>query len=306
MSKRIFILLLTVFVFTVMTGALLVRAQVPSATAVTLTDSTFTYRGYLHAETTAATGLYDFHFSLYDAPEGGNQIGQTAVVQGVELVQGLFAVSLDFGSLTAAPHYLEVAVRPSQSAEPFTTLSPRQSLVLGEASSAPAAESVTAVVTHTHSVNPGAFLYDQDSPDITMSIYYGLRWQANSSERAGFYMSRPADWDGQSPVKVRITFALGSSEAGAVNWRMRLNRYTPNSGEWLTNPASRDADQILVFASGPSSLRIYEQTFTLQPQDFNDEPYWAMFFVRGDGTNGETFTDPLYVMGVDVLYQATR
>lgn len=169
-----------------------------------------------------------------------------------------------------------------------------------------AEEEVTAVVTHTHSVNPGAFLYDQDSPDITMSIYYGLRWQANSSERAGFYMSRPADWDGQSPVKVRITFALGSSEAGAVNWRMRLNRYTPNSGEWLTNPASRDADQILVFASGPSSLRIYEQTFTLQPQDFNDEPYWAMFFVRGDGTNGETFTDPLYVMGVDVLYQATR
>lgn len=167
-------------------------------------------------------------------------------------------------------------------------------------------QAVTAVVTHTHSVNPGAFLYDQDSTDIVMSIYYGLRWVANTNERAGFYMSRPADWDGQSPVKVRVTFALGNSSAGTVNWRLRLNRYTPNSGEWLTNPAARDADQILVFPSGPSSLRIYDQTFTLQPEDFFDEPYWSLFFTRGDGTNGETFTGNMYVMGVDVIYQSKR
>ena len=167
-------------------------------------------------------------------------------------------------------------------------------------------QAVTAAVTRTHSVNPGAFLYDQDSTDIVMSIYYGLRWAADSTDRAGFYMSRPADWDGQSPVKVRITFALGSSDAGAVNWRLRLNRYTPHSGEWLTNPAARDADQILAFASGPSSLRIYDQTFTLQSADFYDEPYWAMFFTRGDDTNGETFSGSLYVMGVDVVYQANR
>jgi hypothetical protein len=199
-----------------------------------------------------------------------------------------------------------VAVRPSHSAESFTTLTPRQSLVDEGDSSPNASESVTAVVTHTHSVNPGAFLYDQDSTDIAMSIYYGLRWAANSSERAGFYMSRPADWDGQSPIKVHITFALGDSNAGTVNWRLRLNRYTPNSGEWLTNPASRNADQILNFASGPSSLRIYDQTFTLQPQDFSDEPYWAFFFIRGDGTNGETYTANLYVMGVDIIYQANR
>jgi hypothetical protein len=167
-------------------------------------------------------------------------------------------------------------------------------------------QAVAAMVTRTYSVNPGAFLYDEDSTDIVMNIYYGLRWGANPTERGGFYMIRPADWDGQSPVKVRITFALGNSDAGAVNWRLRMNSYTPNNGEWLTNPAARDADQILAFASGPSSLRIYDQTFTLQPADFSDEPYWSMFFTRGDATNGETFASNLYVMGVDVIYHADR
>ena len=306
MSRRTLILLFTVFVSTIMTGALLVRAQSQPATAVSLTEHTFTYQGQLQSEAADATGFFDFEFSLYDASTEGDQIGQTAVINEVELVEGHFAVSLDFGPLASTPHYLEVSVRPSHSAEPFTILKPRQPLV-HEADSSPAAnESATAVVTRTHSVNPGAFLYDQDSTDIVMSIYYGLRWAADSTDRAGFYMSRPADWDGQSPVKVRITFALGSSDAGAVNWRLRLNRYTPHSGEWLTNPAARDADQILAFASGPSSLRIYDQTFTLQSADFYDEPYWAMFFTRGDDTNGETFSGSLYVMGVDVVYQANR
>jgi hypothetical protein len=156
--------------------------------------------------------------------------------------------------------------------------------------------------TRTYSVNPGGFLFNSDSTDITMSIYYGLRWAANTSERGGFYMQRPADWDGLTPVVVTITFALGNNQAGTVNWTLRLNTYTPNSGEWLTNPASRDADTILTFPDGPSSLGIYSQTFTIPGEDFFEEPYWSFFFVRGSGSNGETFTGNLYVMGVDVAY----
>lgn len=166
----------------------------------------------------------------------------------------------------------------------------------------PGSGAISKTITRTISTNAGAFMYDSDSTDITMSIYYGLRWVANTTERAGFYMQRPADWDGQSPIVATITFALGNSDAGTVNWRLRLNTYTPNSGEWLTNPASRDADEILTFASGPSSLRIFSQTFTIPVEDFFEEPYWSFFFTRGDGTNGETFTGNLYVMGVDVEY----
>lgn len=161
-------------------------------------------------------------------------------------------------------------------------------------------------VERTVSVNTGAFLLDTDRTDIVMSTDFALVWAANSTDEAGFYMSRPTDWDGVSPVRVRITFALGGNGAGTVNWRLKLNTYLPNSGEWLTNPGARDADAIVVFASGPSWYRIYSQTFTLTPADFHDEPYWSLFFQRGNATNGETFAGNLYVMGADVIYQATR
>ena len=61
-----------------------------------------------------------------------------------------------------------------------------------------------------------------------------------------------------------------------------------------------------MFPSGPSWYRIYTQTFTLTPADFHDEPYWSLFFVRGNAANGETFAGNLYVMGADVIYQAAR
>jgi hypothetical protein len=163
---------------------------------------------------------------------------------------------------------------------------------------------ITQVITRTVSTNAGAFMYESGSPDIVMSADYGLTWAAGSSERAGFYLQRPADWEGQTPVVATITFALGGSQAGTVNWTLRLNSYTPGSGEWLTNPASRDADAILTFTDGPSWLRIYSQAFTIPAEDFNQEPYWSFFFVRGDGSNGETFPGNLYVMGADIEYQA--
>jgi hypothetical protein len=165
-------------------------------------------------------------------------------------------------------------------------------------------DTITRTITRTVSTNAGAFLYDSDSTDIVMSTDFGLVWAAGSTERGGFYMQRPADWDGQSPVVATITFALGGSQAGTVNWTLRLNTYTPNSGEWLTNPGSRDADAILTFPDGPSWYRIYSQTFTILAEDLHDEPYWSFFFVRGGGSNGETFTGNLYVTGADIEYQA--
>lgn len=93
-----------------------------------------------------------------------------------------------------------------------------------------------------------------------------------------FYLNRPADWNGTTPVKVTHTFALGSNIAGTVNWRMRLNTYTPGGEELLTNPAARDADSLLTFALGPSSLRIYSQGFGIEASRLSTEPIWSMFF----------------------------
>lgn len=166
----------------------------------------------------------------------------------------------------------------------------------------PGAASVPAEIRRIHSLSPGGFIFDSDSTGIQKSTDLGLVWQANQVDEAGFYLRRPADWNGQTPVLVRLTFALGGNTAGVVNWRLKLNTYTPNSGEWLTNPGTRDADSPLVFPAGPSWYRIYTQTFTLHPGSFNNEPYWSLFFLRGSATNGETFAGSLYVLGAEVEY----
>lgn len=189
-------------------------------------------------------------------------------------------------------------------AEPGPTLMPA---INGETGASVVAQPnilPAAVLTRTHSVSVGGFLLDTDETDIVMSTDFALVWAALSNDEAGFYMQRPADWDGVTPITVKIFFALGGNGAGTVNWRLKLNTYMPNSGEWLTNPGSRDADAILNFASGPSWYRIYSQSFTLQPADFNNEPLWSIFFVRGNAANGETFSGNLYVLHSEVEYQA--
>ncbi|PDV99322.1 hypothetical protein [Candidatus Chloroploca asiatica] len=160
----------------------------------------------------------------------------------------------------------------------------------------------TGVLTRSVSVSPAAFIRDVDSTNVVMDNDLALRWAANVSDEAGFYLARPADWDGTSPVTVRVFFALGGNGAGAVNWRLKLNTYTPNSGEWLTNPGTRDADSLLTFPSGPSWYRIYSQSFTLSDSNLADAPLWSFFLLRGNATNSETFAGQLYLLNVEVSY----
>lgn len=162
------------------------------------------------------------------------------------------------------------------------------------------------VLTRTHSVSAAAFVRDLGSANVLMDNDIALRWAADVTDEAGFYFTRPPDWDRTSPIKVHIYFALGGNGAGAVNWRLKLNTYTPNSGEWLTNPGARGADTLLTFPSGPSSHRIYSQTFTLTDAGLANEPLWSFYFLRGNAANSETFTDYLYVLSADVEYLSAQ
>lgn len=208
----------------------------------------------------------------------------------------LFILALLFASASLAPQTAAVAGQPEV---------PQASAARQTAPEPSLEESQTvATTTRTIQVSPAAFLRDLTAPEIVMTSDIALRWTANNTEQAGFYLTRPPDWDQQSPVKVRIYFALGGSSAGSVNWRLKVNSYTPGSGEWLTNPGTRDADAILNFADGPSWYRVYSQTFTLQPGDFFDDPLWSFYFLRGSGANGETFAGDLYVIHAEVEYEA--
>ncbi len=92
--------------------------------------SAFTYQGKLNEDGVAPSSAYQFQFKLYDAASGGNQIGQSLTDIPATVTNGVFAVSLDFGtaSFDGSPRYLEIGVRPNGSPDPYTILNPRHSV----------------------------------------------------------------------------------------------------------------------------------------------------------------------------------
>ena len=100
------------------------------AHAQTSIGTEFTYQGELTLNEQAAEDLYDFEISAYDALENGNQTGSPLTVNAVEVNNGIFTLSLDFGDAAFVEEevYLEIHVRENNSDSPFSEFSPRQKL----------------------------------------------------------------------------------------------------------------------------------------------------------------------------------
>jgi hypothetical protein len=97
----------------------------------TALGTTFTYEGRLTDEDgDPAEGLYDFEFKIFDALNGGNQLGNVVSKDNVMVQDGRFTVELDFGRrvFTGNVRYLETAVRPGQRIDAYTPFEARQRL----------------------------------------------------------------------------------------------------------------------------------------------------------------------------------
>ena len=91
------------------------------------------YQGRPDRRGTAANGIYDLRFTLWDAVSSGNQIPVgtpiTLTKTGVNVTNGIFTVQLDFGasSFPGADRFLEISVK--HPVDPtYTPLVPRQQL----------------------------------------------------------------------------------------------------------------------------------------------------------------------------------
>ena len=88
--------------------------------------SGFTYQGQFEDSSVSqpTNGTYDMEFALFDSEASGTQIGSTQTKNGVQIVNGIFSVSLDFGNsaFDGSTRYLEITV--FNSSMPFI-LSPR-------------------------------------------------------------------------------------------------------------------------------------------------------------------------------------
>ncbi len=89
----------------------------------------FSYQGQLRDGSGPVNATCDLQFTLWDAGEDGAQVGNTNLLEGMLLQDGLFTARLDFGApaFQGQARYLEVAAScPAGSA--YVTLAPRQEL----------------------------------------------------------------------------------------------------------------------------------------------------------------------------------
>lgn len=117
-SNRNSICTLFLAFFLCVLGSLTVLAQ----------GTAFTYQSRLSDNGALANGTYDLEFSLFDALNGGTQIGATLAKPNVTLSNGVFIVQLDFGAnafTSGGLRFLQIGVRKASTSDAFTTLSPR-------------------------------------------------------------------------------------------------------------------------------------------------------------------------------------
>jgi len=110
--------------------SVLLAALATTASAQTPVGTGFTYQGVLSRAGAPLTADADLRFALFDAAEGGTQIGATLDAAAVAVSEGRFSVELDFGpgALDGNQRWLEISVRETAAGGAYSTLAPRQPL----------------------------------------------------------------------------------------------------------------------------------------------------------------------------------
>jgi hypothetical protein len=113
---------------------MMLSAGLASFAAAEPLSTAIVYQGQLNTFGSPAAGAHDLRFRLFDAASGGSSVGGLLCADDVEVANGLFAVSLDFGAVfTGQQLYLEIEVRADSGldcsdATDFVTLATRQPL----------------------------------------------------------------------------------------------------------------------------------------------------------------------------------
>ena len=129
MKPKLFVSRIGIFTSLLLLLMFLPSGSVLSQPASAALGTGFTYQGSLNVSGTPANGTYDFEFRLYDALNGGSQVGGAVSLGDVVVTNGLFTVLLNFGNVfDGTALYLEIGVRPGASTGAYTNLTPRQSL----------------------------------------------------------------------------------------------------------------------------------------------------------------------------------
>ena len=164
----------------------------------------FTYQGYIYDANYPANDFYDLQFKLYDALVGTGQVGSDINTPDVDVIDGSFTVELDFGIgvFTGDARWLEIGVRPGDSVDSYTTLSPRQKIT----PTPYALYAETAGISGTDDDVPDN---DGEVPD-NISINNGLLYAPSGSSSVGIGTTSP-----QPAVKLEVKSSVSGGHAVA-------------------------------------------------------------------------------------------
>ncbi len=148
------------------------------------TGQAFTYQGMLREGNVPVNETCDFWFSLWDAPEDGNQIGPTLAFDGLDtnrlpiaVANGLFAVALDFGqsAWNGQARWLDIVIACPTGKSTATPLAPRQPVTVSPyaayAFAGPGGDGLWAVSgDNIHNTNMGHVGIGTDEPASSLDV----------------------------------------------------------------------------------------------------------------------------------------
>ena len=202
-----------------------------ASTAIAQTTA-FTYQGKLTDSGNLANAAYDMQFKLFDATTNGNQIGATLTFDGnsgnppsVSVTNGIFTVSLDFGSvsLSGADRYLEIGLKPAGNPGGYQQLLPRQKLT-----STPYAVQALKATTATNATQLGgvaASQYVVTSDTRLSDARQPLAGSGNYIQNTGVVQSADFNIDGDGTANIfnaRTEFQIGGQHALSVRGNQNI------------------------------------------------------------------------------------
>ncbi len=200
----------------------------------------FTYQGRLNDGAIPASGTYDLTFALFSGSSGaGGQVGGTLTHSPVNVSNGLFTVTLDFGPsvFTGPARWLEIAVKSNGVAAAHTALTPRQALTASpyaifaggaQSAAAVAAGGVNAAALASGAVGSGAIADGSIAPgDLSPSLLNGTFWRLNGNTGPGNFLgstdNRPLELRVNNvpgfrlqPNGAEVPSVMGGSESNAI------------------------------------------------------------------------------------------
>jgi len=200
----------------------------------------FTFQGTLKSAGSPADGPYDMQFKLYDSEVvgAGLQQGMTDLFDPVGVAAGVFSVTLDFGAgvFDGAPRFLEIGVRPSGSASPYTLLSPRSPIT-----SAP-----YAIQT----------LNAQQLGGLPPSAYVSTGSVGNAFVKNGTTLQTATNFNIDGKGLIGGSLGIGTTPVAGLNLDVAGSaRVTPNGGSVSIGAPNAEVGVTELFGSGRADLR---------------------------------------------------